>query len=85
METEQPQQIRQDQPQKKTADRQKYMREYMKKYYQKHRAKVLEAAKQKIACPCGAFVCKTALSKHRKSQKHAFWILKKKVEELKNL
>jgi hypothetical protein len=43
-------------------------------YYQEHRQRILERAKTKVVCPCGAVVGYANLGFHRKSVRHLIWV-----------
>jgi hypothetical protein len=45
-------------------------KEYTKQYIEKNKEKIKEQLKEKVECPCGSVVCRGALPKHKKSQKH---------------
>ena len=47
-----------------------YHKEYSKKYYETNKEKIAEKKKEKITCECDAIVCRTTLSRHKKSKKH---------------
>jgi len=50
------------------------LNEYRKKDYQKNKEKILEKAKEKITCECGAFLTKNHLLRHYTSKKHQKFI-----------
>ena len=42
-------------------------------YYQQNRDKILEKARQKITCECGAVISIANKGFHRKSTRHIIW------------
>lgn len=43
------------------------------KYYKSHRAILIVKAVEKIPCVCGNSVCRSYMSRHRKTAKHLAW------------
>ena len=54
-----------------------YQKFYAKKHYEKNRENILEHKRQKYKCACGSVVNLGDLAKHKRTQKHQLFEIKK--------